>query len=166
MFTLKSITAAGVQAALEKAEHYRLLNDPTAAESICQDILAVDAANQRALVVLLLARTDQLAHSMGATAAQAREVLPRLTDPYQRAYYAGIIAERRALAALRMNAPGSESVAWYGLREAMEHYEAAERVRPAGNDEALLRWNACARALNASPELEPRPEEPVPITGD
>ena len=42
---------------------------------------------------------------------------------------------------------------------AMVLYTKAESIRPPGNDDALLRWNACARALNANPELRPRPVE-------
>ena len=39
-------------------------------------------------------------------------------------------------------------------------YTKAESIRPPGNDDARLRWNACARALNANPEeLHPRPVE-------
>ena len=33
------------------------------------------------------------------------------------------------------------------FREAMRLYEEAERLRPAGNDEALLRWNTFARTI-------------------
>jgi hypothetical protein len=29
----------------------------------------------------------------------------------------------------------------------MRHYEIAEKVRPAGNDDAVLRWNTCARLI-------------------
>ena len=58
MSELKTLSTEAVPAALEKAEHYRLLNEPEEAESICQDVLAADPANQRALIVLLLARTD------------------------------------------------------------------------------------------------------------
>jgi hypothetical protein len=41
----------------------------------------------------------------------------------------------------------------------MQHYEQAERMRPAGNDESILRWNSCARSLNLSERLHPRVEE-------
>jgi hypothetical protein len=27
----------------------------------------------------------------------------------------------------------------------MEYFEQAEKLRPAGNDDALLRWNTCVR---------------------
>ena len=49
MHSLKPITLAGVPAALQKAERYRLLNDSSAAESICLDVLEVDGSNQQAL---------------------------------------------------------------------------------------------------------------------
>ena len=54
MYELKRLTKEAVPRALEKAERYRLLNEPTEAESICQDILRVEPDNQPALVVLLL----------------------------------------------------------------------------------------------------------------
>ena len=58
-FELKPISKAGIQEALEKAELYRLLNEPSLAESICLDVLQTDPENQPALVVLLLPLTDQ-----------------------------------------------------------------------------------------------------------
>ncbi len=167
MHDLKSITAAGVTPALEKAERYRLLNDPTAAETIGLDVLEVEAGNQRALVTLLLARTDQFGSGHGAGVAEAREVLPRLGDPYLQAYYAGVIAERRGRALLASTGVGGPQMAADWFREAMEHYEAAEAIRPAGNDDALLRWNTCARILNANPALaHAEAPELSPITGD
>lgn len=161
MFTLKPITADGIPGALAKAERYRLLNEPDAAESICLDILAVEPENQRALVALLLARADQISRSADAT-SRAREVLPLLASEYERAYYAGLICERRGHAQLHARSLGAPRLAWDWFREAMQCYEEAERLRPAGNDDALLRWNACARILNAHPELQPGPEEPTP----
>lgn len=146
---LKPITAAGIPTALQKAERYRLLNDSTAAESICLDILHVEPANQQALVMLLLSLTDQLADGRADAVERAREVLPRLTDPYRRAYYAGIIGERRAKARLRRDALGAAEVASEWLREAMTFYAQAESMRPNGNDEAILRWNSCVRLLGA-----------------
>ncbi|HEY3052652.1 MAG TPA: hypothetical protein VGK04_04610 [Thermoanaerobaculia bacterium] len=37
----------------------------------------------------------------------------------------------------------------------------AEKIRPAGNDDALLRWNTCARIFMNNRELRPREEERV-----
>ena len=79
---LKPITREGIPAALQKAERYRLLNDSSAAESICLDVLEVDPANQEALVSLLLAITDQFGEEMSDGVRRAREVLPKLPDEY------------------------------------------------------------------------------------
>ncbi len=161
---LKPISAASVPAALQKAERYRVINDPSSAESICLDVLGVDPENQQALVTLLLAITDQFADGPTEGVRRAREVLPGLRDEYRRAYYAGIICERCAKVQLRPDTPGSAETAYYWLREAMDWYEKAEAQRPAGNDEAILRWNTCARLLARYPELRPRDEEPVPLS--
>src|SRR5687767_11554788 len=98
MFELKRLSKEAVPEALDKAERYRLLNEPTEAESICLDILEVDPANQKALVILLLALTDEFAAGNSQSVEQARAVLPRLESEYDRRYYAGIICERRGKA--------------------------------------------------------------------
>ena len=163
MYTLKPIARAAVPAALQKAEHYRLLNDSAAAESICLDVLEVDPDNQQALITLLLAITDQIADELSAGVTRARAVLPRLHDEYHRHYYAGIICERRGKAQARQRSPHAAEVAAGWLREAMHHYNLAEAVRPAGNDEAILRWNTCARTLNRTGHPhEPAPDEYEP----
>jgi tetratricopeptide (TPR) repeat protein len=162
MFEIKALSKEAVPRALEKAERYRLLNEPVDAESICEDVLRVDPENQRALVMLLLALTDQFAGPGGDT-RQAREVLPRLRGEYERAYYAGIISERRAKAHLDHGRPGSGFAAYDLFRQAMECFEKAHEVRPPGNDDAVLRWNACARILMRHPDLQPGPDERVEL---
>jgi hypothetical protein len=157
MFELKPISREAIPEALAKVERYRLLNEPWQAESICQDVLRIDPENQHALVMLLLTLTDQF--GKGMPPVTAREVLPRLNGEYERAYYGGIIAERWAEALLRQGSPGAGFSAYQSLREAMEQYELAESMRPAGNDDALLRWNTCARILMRNRELRPRGEE-------
>ena len=164
MFSPKPITKEGIPAALQKAERYRVINDPTSAESICLDVLAVSPENQQALTVLLLAITDQFGSAPTEGVRRAREVLPRLQDEYKRAYYAGIICERCAKAQLRSSAPRSGEMAYHWLREAMSWYEKAESLRPSGNDEAILRWNTCGRMLVQYPQLKPGTEEPVVLT--
>jgi hypothetical protein len=135
-----------------------LLNEPDEAESICLDVLAIEPDNQEALIMLLLALTDQFRHGQTACFQQAQEVLPRIRGEYERLYYAGIIWERRASARLDQGEPGSGKVAFPWLCKAMELYEKAEAVRPPGNDDALLRWNTCAR-LSMRHHLEPEPAE-------
>lgn len=158
-FELKRLSAAALPRALERAEHYRLLNEPWAAESICLDILEVEPAHQQALSVLLRARCDQFAHDTGGAVQGAKDILARLTSGYERAYYGGMILERRAKARLDQRAPGAGFVAYEWLREAMGCYEKAEKLRPTGNDDALLRWNTCARLLNERPDVVAREEE-------
>ena len=158
---LKPITREGVAAALQKAERYRLLNDSSAAESICLDILEIDRDNQQAIVTLLLSITDQFGEELSEGVRRAREVLPRLKDDYKRAYYAGIICERRAKAQLHRGTLGSSEVAAEWFREAMSWYAKAEALRPAGNDEAILRWNTCVRMLGRHEPAGPREYEPA-----
>ena len=157
MFELKPISPEAVPVALAKAERYRLLNEPWQAESICRDILRIEPKHHQALVMLLLALTDQF--GKGVSAVQAREILARLEGGYERAYYAGIICERWADALLRKGSPGVGFTAYENLREAMFHYEQAEQLRPEGNDDALLRWNTCARILMRNSDLRPRGAE-------
>src|SRR5262245_50781539 len=147
MFELKPLSRDGIPAALEKAMRYRLLNEPGEAESICHDVLRIEPENQQALVILLLALTDRFGKGYAVGVTQAQDVLPRIRDSYERAYYAGIISERRAKARLQQGGPASAMDAYEFLREAMTHYEKAEAIRPPGNDDTLLRWNACARMI-------------------
>ena len=159
MLALKSLSPAAIPHALRKAERYRLLNQPSAAESICLDILLAAPGHQEALRMLLLARTDQFSSESSALAARAREALAQLTSEYERTYYGGLISERRARTQLANLTPGARHSVHGWITEAMVLYEKAERVRPAGNDDAILRWNFCARLLNASPEITPRGRE-------
>jgi tetratricopeptide (TPR) repeat protein len=159
MFQLKPLTKEAIPKALEKAERYRLLNEPAQAESICLDVLQIDPEQQQALVMLLLALTDQFDQDGSEAITQAREALARLHDDYERLYYAGIICERRARAKLHRGGRGSEFMAYERLREAMAWYEEAEAIRPSGNDDALLRWNTCARLLARNANLRPAPDE-------
>ena len=156
---LKSLSADAVPAALEKAERYRLLNEPEEAESICLDILALDAENQPALAILLLARTDQFDQGSPANLERAREVLPRLSGDYERAYYGGLICERQAKSLLNQRGRRSGFVAYEWFQFAMEQYDIAAESRPSGNDEAILRWNTCVRMIERYRLRPADPEE-------
>ena len=163
---LKPITREGIPAALQKAERYRLLNDSSAAESICLDILGIQPENQQAQVVLLLAITDQFGDDSGDGVKRAREVLPRLKDEYQRLYYAGIISERKAKSLLHRGGLGVADVAHDWFHDAMRFYERAEAVRPRGNDEAILRWNTCVRMLGRYEASPATRDEFMPALGE
>ncbi len=159
MFELKPLSHEAVPAALEKAYRYRLLHEPVEAESICRDILDIDADNQEALVMLVLALSDQLEEHLGAAAAEAKAALARIRDEYSRTYHAGILCERRAKAHLTRGGPRAGHIAYEWMREAMDHFDRAAAIRPHGNDDAILRWNTCVRALRSKPELVPDLQE-------
>jgi hypothetical protein len=144
---LKPLSKEGIAPALEKAEHYRLLNQPRLAESICLDILAVDSNNSRASVILLLALTDQFGKSSSKASKQALALAHGLKDEYLRKYYTGIVHERQASNALSSGIPGADFDAYEWFLEAMECYGQAEAIHPPGNDDAILRWNTCARTI-------------------
>jgi hypothetical protein len=160
MSDLKPLSREAIPAALEKAERYRLLNEPGEAESICLDILRADPENQAAVITLLLAVTDRFGKGYGVSDTQTKELLSRVKGDYERAYYTGILAERRAKAKLAQGTPGSRHYAYDGFSEAMTWFEKAEAIRPPGNDDALLRWNTCARIIEKN-RLVPREEENV-----
>lgn len=155
MFELKSLSKEAVPSALEKAKHYRLLNEPGAAESICLDILKIEPNSQEALVTLVLAMSDRFARDYAVGDTQIQDYLSRIEDEYKRAYYTGIIYERRAKSVLDRNTPLSASNAYEFFRQAMNWFDKAEALRPAGNDDAILRWNGCARIVMRN-KLEPR----------
>jgi len=154
---LKPLSRQAISRALEKAERYRLLNEPVEAESICLDVLATDPGSQPARIMLLLALTEQFEEGAAGAATRAQEVLKDLRDEYERAYYSGIVCERRAKAQLKRGGPGSGYTAYEGFREAMSFYEKAEKIRPSGNDDAVLRWNTCARILERHHDLMAAP---------
>jgi hypothetical protein len=155
--TLKPISPNAVPEAMQKAERYRLLNEPWAAQSICEDILRVSPDNQNAIILLVLAITDQIGD--GVSEGEALKAASLLRDGYHRAYYTGIIHERSAKSSIRSGHPGSKAAAANSLQQAMDWYEKAEAMRPQGNDDAILRWNTCARMIMKDPALEPREEE-------
>ncbi len=167
MLPLKPLSRAAIPAALVKAERYRLLNEPGEAESICLDVLQIDANHQDALVMLVLALTDQFREELPSSRsapARATDLVARLTDEYDRSYYAGIIRERRAKAVLHRDRYASTATAAEWLREAMTFFERAEAIRPAQNDDAVLRWNACARLLQHLPEPQAETrDEPIQL---
>ncbi|MGQ0627439.1 MAG: hypothetical protein ACT4PL_04980 [Phycisphaerales bacterium] len=159
MFELKPLSPDAVTSALAKAERYRLLNEPRDAESICRDILALEPAHQDALRCLVLALTDQFALTGEPRpgAEEVRTLAAGLAGDYDRTYALGVVAERWAKAQLGSGLPGHVLFDWF--REAMALFERADAIAPQGNDDAILRYNACARLLNRVPHLRPKPEQ-------
>ncbi len=147
MFELKTLSKEAVPAALERAKHYRLLNEPSAAESICLDILQIEPDNQENLITLVLAMSDRFGRDYSVGDTRIQHYLSQIYGEYEQPYYTGIVYERRAKAMLKRGEIGSESTAFELFRSAMNCFERAEAVRPAGNDDVILRWNGCARVI-------------------
>jgi len=158
-FELKTIARESVESAKEKAIRYRLLNQPALAESICRDVLAVAPDDRETVITLLLALTDQFTSQRGSRVREATELVSHFEDEYDKRYYSGLICERRALAILAKANPRSGPIAYDWLRRAMEHYESAEEIEPEGNEDALLRWNTCARVIMGDRHVRPASEE-------
>ena len=159
MYKLKTLSKASIPSALQKAERYRLLNEPSEAESICLDILQIDPENQEALITLLLANTDKFKESLYPAFDKAKELLEKLGDANCKLYYRGVINERRAKVHLLNGGPGSGELAHDWYTRAMADYERALNSCDPGNPDAALRWNTCARILNENPHLKPLEEQ-------
>jgi tetratricopeptide (TPR) repeat protein len=154
---LKTISKNGIAEALAKVQHYRYLNQAEEAESICRDVLAIAPENQMALRQLGLALTDQFKGALSDGFREAQSCFEMLSSAYERSYYQGILHERRAKAQLRAGHTAHSLLA--SFENAMRCFEDAEKIRPQGNDDALLRWNRCLRLVQTMPELA-REDEP------
>lgn len=161
MLELKKLSHEAVEGARKKAQHYRLLNQPFLAESICRDVLEVEPDDRDTLVTLCLSLCDQLGMEGGATHAAAVSVIDRMASEYDRAYYGGIACERMAFAKLGHATFPSGHLAYDWFMRAMELYESAAAIRTPGNDDAILRWNTCARVINSRSDVHAAPNEPV-----
>jgi hypothetical protein len=158
ILALKPLSEEAIPGAMEKAEHYRLLNEPAEAESICNDILEVAPDHQDALITLILALTDQFDTAAAASVKSALALIPRLHNEYQQLYYTGIIYERQAKAKLAQHYPGAGYDMYDLLMTAMNWFEQAEEIQPPGNAEAILRWNTCTRLIWQH-KLQRRPKD-------
>ena len=165
---IKPLTPAGVGPALEKANHYRLLNEPGVSESICRDILLADSGHRDAQRMLLLSLTDMFDRGLDKRFDEAKALANALPDEYERVYYTGIIYERRAKMHYRSNTPARGSVAYHWIEKAMAQFAQAEKMRPEGDDDALLRWNNCVRRMQAHSDMRPdhEPEDIAPQLGE
>jgi tetratricopeptide (TPR) repeat protein len=156
-YKLKRISRAGIDEAIAKAELYRSLNEPEEAESICRDILMIEPDHRFALRLLGLALTDQFNGNGSDRYGETEGIFQRLEDPYERLYYMGILYERRAKAQLKSGRAPAAVLPIF--EQALCCFSEAERLRPQGNDDAILRWNRCVRLLQNPAygwgELEP-----------
>lgn len=155
MIELKPLKPEAFSAALEKAKRYRLLGEPDEAESICLDVLESKPGNQEALITLLLSLTDKFPQSgISPAFEQAQEIVPQLDSTYSKSYYHGVIFERRAKFHLKQGGPGSGTGAYHWFVKAMEAFGEALASDDPKKQEAVLRWNSCARILNNRPDVK------------
>lgn len=151
---LHDIHSDAIESALNKARQYRSLLEPQIAESICLDILHIDDTNQQALVLYILALTDQIHHGEKQSEIKLiQKTIDRLQSDYQRHYYNGLLNERRARYLITQ--PMSHSFAYDYFAEALQYYQQAEKISPEQNDDAILRWNSCIRTIQKE-KLTPR----------
>jgi tetratricopeptide (TPR) repeat protein len=158
MKQLKPLSKESIPKALTRAKHYRLLNEPWQAESICKDVLSVDSDNQRALLYLVLAMTDQFGTDKNNAYSDAKEACAKLSNEYERNYYRGIIEERRGMEALKRKTHRVRYIAFEHYKIAMEFFEKAQKIHPPGNEDSVLRWNACVRRIQEF-KLKAAPDE-------
>ncbi len=148
-FEVKRLPRASLDAAIEKAAHYRDLNQPEEAESICRDVLEVDHTHQAAWKLLGLALTDRLVTRQVGLLEEALEAFERLSDVYERIYHLGVAWERGAKAHLER---GEAHSAVAAFEHALRLFARAEEMRPQLPD-PVLRWNRCVRLLETHPSL-------------
>jgi len=156
MYELKTLSSDALPSALAKAKQYRFLGEPDEAESICLDILTVDPDHQDALIILLLSLTDKYHQGdLGGCYAKALGIVEKLDDSFCKYYYLGIIYEKRAKYHLKKEGPGAVEASYEWFVRAMAAYEKALADCDPNNQDAVLRWNSCARLLNSNPEIKP-----------
>jgi tetratricopeptide (TPR) repeat protein len=149
-YELKPLTERDLSAAIELAKHYRALNQPDEAESICRDVIAVAPDDEDAWRTLGLALTDRFPSAWMTLFDEACSAFARLRSEYERVYYTGIAWERYAKAQV---AAGRAQNAIHAFEQALERFETAERVGPKDEPKAILRYNCCIRALTSHPDL-------------
>ncbi len=160
MFQPKPLSPDAIEAALDKAERYRFLGEAWEADSVCRDVLAIDPDNQQALISLITAIAQQLGDGTGGDMGEAKRLVKRLLGEYERAFYSGLLVERRAKEMLAHGTLGVGPAVYGMLTEAMACYEVAEKIRPPGDDSAILRWNTCVRIIEKN-HLKPAPGPPT-----
>ena len=148
MLQFKPLSKVSIPKALVKAKHYRLLNEPWQAESICKDVLNVEPENQLAILYLILAISDQFTNDDVSGQTNAKKLCARLDSEYDKKYYRGLIEERLGKAALKRNTPRAKYIAYENYRSAMNYFEEAEKaIHTDDNQDVVLRWNACMRRI-------------------
>ena len=155
-YELKRLSETSLDGALKQAVHYRDLNQPEEAESICRDILDVAPDHQLALKTLGLALTDRFAASWNHVFDEAVAAFKKLTSEYERIYYTGVAWERLGKAHLEQQQAHNAA---HAFENALKLFATAEKISP-GSPDPILRWNRCVRALKTHPALQEAIREP------
>ena len=153
---LKQLRERSLTAAVDLAKHYRALNQPEDAESICRDILDVAPDDEEAWRTLGLALTDQFPTSWMTLFDDACAAFAKLSSAYERVYYTAIAWERYAKAQL---VAGRARNAVHAFEEAIGRFEQADELGPAGRsgvDPPLQPVRPCAHdGPGARPPVRP-----------
>ena len=149
-WNLKRLADKNLGAAIALAKHYRDLNQPEEAESICRDVLEVAPKDVDALRTLGLALTDRFSSEWMSLFEDACAAFEQLPSEYERIYYVGIAWERFAKAQLEA---GRAHNAIHAFEEAMARFEAAATHATKDDPAPILHYNRCVRALTTHPEL-------------
>ncbi|MBX3191457.1 MAG: tetratricopeptide repeat protein [Labilithrix sp.] len=147
---LKKLGERNLDAAVALARHYRDLNQPEEAESICRDVLDVAPGNVDAWRTLGLALTDRFPAAWMTLFDEACAAFEKLPTDYERTYYVAIAWERFAKAQIDA---GRAHNAIHAFEEAMQRFEKAAELGPKDEPAPILHYNRCVRALTTHPEL-------------
>jgi len=147
---LKKLEDKNLEAAIGLAKHYRDLNQPEEAESICRDVLAVAPDSVDALRTLGLALTDRFSSEWVSLFDEACATFKKLPSDYERVYYVGIAWERFAKAQLEA---GRAHNAIHAFEEALARFEEASALAKKDDPAPILHYNRCVRALTTNPAL-------------
>ena len=163
---LKQLRARNLSAAVTLAKHYRDLNQPEDAESICRDILDVAPDNDEAWRTLGLALTDQFSSAWMTLFDDACAAFKKLRTEYDRTYYTAIAWERYAKAQL---VHGRTQNAIHAFEEAIVRFDEADKLGSPDDPAPILHYNRCVRALTTNAEMvrmSTAPPEPDYEFGD
>jgi tetratricopeptide (TPR) repeat protein len=163
---LKKLGERNLAAAIALAKHYRDLNEPEEAESICRDVLAVAPDSQDAWRTLGLALTDRFPRHWMTLFEEACGAFRNLASEYERVYYEGIAWERYGKAQVLA---GQARDAIHAFEQALERFERAETLAAPDDPAPILHYNRCVRALTTDSDLvraSLAPREPEYEFGD
>jgi tetratricopeptide (TPR) repeat protein len=149
-YELKKLADKNLDAAIALAQHYRDLNQPEDAESVCRDVLDVAPENVDALRTLGLALTDRFTTAWMSIFEEACALFKKLPTEFERAYFVGIAWERYAKAQLEA---GRAHNAIHAFEEALARFEEASTLAAKDDPAPILHYNRCVRALTTNPEL-------------